>query len=389
CNSRTGLDSPMNSFSKRLALAALILATTPAIRAAPKTGGAEFLQICETAFPRWDANRDGALDFAEVNALVHNPQIRGTEAAAVVLIRSHLHVAEGDDATPGPLNRQQILALAGNPAVAREFSRLERHVHTANHQLFLPGDPKIFSIHQGRLGDCYLIAVIGSMVSRDPAAVRSMIHPLSNGGFEVEFPTGKKVVVPPLTDSELIMGANLDGDSGFWMAVLEKAYALIREEKKNKRDGATLEAEETTARDFLKGGRAPPTIEAWTGHKATRFVIPRAFKGNREKAADALDKLFIKLNSEHRLTTVGTAGKRKIRNLPKGIPHAHVFGVLMYDPEKRMVHLFNPWGNDFTPTGAPGLANGYYTRHGIFDVPLSQFVRFFQAISYETDRPAN
>jgi hypothetical protein len=61
----------------------------------------------------------------------------------------------------------------------------------------------------------------------------------------------------------------------------------------------------------------------------------------------------------------------------------------MYDPEKRMVHLFNPWGNDFTPTGAPGLANGYYTRHGIFDVPLSQFVRFFQAVSYETDRPAN
>jgi hypothetical protein len=64
-----------------------------------------------------------------------------------------------------------------------------------------------------------------------------------------------------------------------------------------------------------------------------------------------------------------------------------MFGVLGYDPARRMVRVFNPWGNHRTPNGPPGVENGYVTRNGIFEVPLKEFVQVFNGITYETDNP--
>jgi hypothetical protein len=50
-----------------------------------------------------------------------------------------------------------------------------------------------------------------------------------------------------------------------------------------------------------------------------------------------------------------------------------------------MVYVFNPWGNTFTPSGPPGLVNGYATRNGIFEVPIHEFVQIFGRLVYETD----
>lgn len=49
--------------------------------------------------------------------------------------------------------------------------------------------------------------------------------------------------------------------------------------------------------------------------------------------------------------------------------------------------VFNPWGNNFTPKGAPGLANGYPTKLGLFTVPLDQFQQAFTGINYGTGKP--
>jgi len=61
-----------------------------------------------------------------------------------------------------------------------------------------------------------------------------------------------------------------------------------------------------------------------------------------------------------------------------------VFG---YDSERRQVTLFNPHGNGFEPKGPPGPANGYPTQHGVFTLPLQDFVHIFQHMSCETDQP--
>jgi hypothetical protein len=39
------------------------------------------------------------------------------------------------------------------------------------------------------------------------------------------------------------------------------------------------------------------------------------------------------------------------------------------------------------PTGAAGLSNGYVVHHGIFNVPLQEFVQTFKTLTYETDQP--
>ena len=47
--------------------------------------------------------------------------------------------------------------------------------------------------------------------------------------------------------------------------------------------------------------------------------------------------------------------------------------------------MFNPWGNDLAPAGPPGLTNGYVTRQGVFEIPLTEFVQVFRGIAYETE----
>ena len=64
------------------------------------------------------------------------------------------------------------------------------------------------------------------------------------------------------------------------------------------------------------------------------------------------------------------------------------YGVLSYDPALRQVTVFHPWGNHMKPAGPAGLVNGYPTQHGVFEVPLAEFVQIFAGFTYETDQPA-
>jgi len=72
---------------------------------------------------------------------------------------------------------------------------------------------------------------------------------------------------------------------------------------------------------------------------------------------------------------------------PPGIANNHAYAILGYDVHERHVKVFNPRGNNFTPNGPPGTANGYATKNGRFNVPLDQFQKVFSDVLYETDRP--
>lgn len=69
---------------------------------------------------------------------------------------------------------------------------------------------------------------------------------------------------------------------------------------------------------------------------------------------------------------------------PPGIPSKHAYAVLGYDPAGDVVHVWNPWGNHFTPAGPPGLEAGYPVQNGQFSVPLDDFIRIFGAMTYES-----
>lgn len=330
-----------------------------------------FCQICDSSFARWDRNGDGFLNMAEVNALVEDQQVRGAEAAALVTLRWRLNQGDEQNQRLG-MSREQVLAFARERRAQRGFADTLGHIESVNRTLFLPGEPSLLAIHQGALGDCYLLAVIGAVVNRNPQTVRDMIR-AQPGGYEVHFPTGKTVSVRPLTDSDLVLLPGMDGDHGIWVAVLEEAYAEVRQDNQSERTGEAATLTDPVARDWLRGGRAPPTIEQWTGHKAQRMVLEREFQGDARKALKPLDPLLTKLISERRLVTAGKGD--------------HLFAVLGYDPKHQIVRLFNPHGESSTPTGPPGPVNGYVTHHGVFEIPLVDFIQMFHTLSWETDEP--
>ena len=59
------------------------------------------------------------------------------------------------------------------------------------------------------------------------------------------------------------------------------------------------------------------------------------------------------------------------------------YAVLGYDAASDKVTLWNSHGQDFTPQGAAGPENGCITKHGVFEIPLTQFVKQFSGMAFE------
>jgi len=347
---------------------------------------AGFRQLFTADFSEWDRNHDGTLDLKELNAAIENPQVRDTDAAVAVYFHRRLQTDE-EEKTNG-LTLADAMALADDPAIQKNISAKAWHIESINHTLFAPGDPNLLTFHQGGIGDCYLLAVIGTLVFQHPDMVRSMIQPQADGGFQVNFGNGKVVKVAPLTDAELIMGAIEGRNHGVWLSVLEKAYAQIAEEAKERKTGEDFEGDNAVTTDFIgHGGYYGPVIVLLTGHKISGAAFPRWVKENPTTGLQRAHDLLTNLSAEHKLMAICVNGD-KSRPRPKGIASGHIYGVLGYNPATRQVTVFNPWGNHFNPAGPEGLLNGYPTQHGLFEVPLDEFVQVFAGFTYETDKLA-
>jgi Calpain family cysteine protease len=359
-----------------LLLATILLgATTLIARADQAQKDAAYRQLFASVFDQWDSNHDGLLDLKELNAAIENPAVRGSDAAIAVFLHRHLQVEkEGQKG----LTQDEVLALAADPPTQKKIFGNSWHIEAINHSLFAPEDPNLATFHQGGIGDCYLLAVIGTFVFQHPQSVRAMIQAQTNGDFQIQFGNGRDVNVPPLTDAELIMGASEGRNHGVWLSVLEKAYAQIDLENKERKTGTTNDADEAVMTDFIgHGGYYAPVITLLTGHRATGAPLARWVKQDPQGG----------LERAHELIAANTSGN-KSKPLPRGFAHGHVYGLLGYDPVARTVMVFNPWGNGFKPKGPPGPVNGYPTNHGIFQMPLADFVQVFGGFTYETDRPA-
>ena len=151
--------------------------------------------------------------------MIENPQVTGAEAAAVVLIRTN-YPQDGDD--------ESLVSLRSNCWHRPTNVRLNANFHgkktDRNYQpcILLSGDPNLMTFHQGRVGDCYLLAVIGAFVARDPQSVRAMFKPQPDATYEVDFASGKKITVLNATDAELLQGAKMGDDHGIWLQIFWK-----------------------------------------------------------------------------------------------------------------------------------------------------------------------
>ena len=299
--------------------------------------------------------------------------VHGREAAVIFRIRQHLTTKDHQPR----LSQQELLTLAQDHAFEKSVEVTVKQLETINRELFLPTDPDLSSFHQGRLGDCYLLCTIASQVHRDPKAIRDMIRPEVTGGFQVVFGNGQKIPVVALTDTELLLGARLDSRHGSWLAILEKAYGIIRERDLAKKDKKSVKAADPVPVETLNGGNAGSIISLLTGHQAASLTLGKT--AQREQ----VHNLLADMTKKRRLICLTV----QVDKPPPGIGNHHAYALLGYDGKLRDVTIFNPWGNTFTPKGAAGPANGYPTKLGQFTVPLDEFQEVFTRVVYETDKP--
>lgn len=86
--------------------------------------------------------------------------------------------------------------------------------------------PRAEAISQGKLGDCFLLATLGTVAARDPQRLKRMFKPLPEEKVGVTLGTGRKLVIDMRTDAEICIGARNDND-GMWAIAFEKAIGTI------------------------------------------------------------------------------------------------------------------------------------------------------------------
>lgn len=364
--------------ARRLFATVLILVPLTALAADPPKPA--FADRVKASFAGWDADKDGTLTREEIDRAVADPAVKGADAAAVVALK---RAVRNTKYKLPPLTRDAVVGLAANPGKDRPdlggmYSAALDRIAGAERELFPKGVPSLDTLHQGKLGDCFCLAPLGSMVCRDPKDVVKMIRKQPDGSYLVRL-GARDVPVPAPTDAELALTA-AGGPDGVWVNVYEKAVGLVRVEKA-KADGA---ASPSLIDLLAKGGSAGTTIELVTGHAIERFSCRFAKDeavGEKERAGklDELRKQLTAAFAEKRLVTCGTASGVTT----PGVHGNHAYAVVGYDVKADEILLWNPHGQTFTPKGKPGPENGYPTKDGRFRLPLPEFVRTFAGVAFE------
>ncbi len=238
-------------------LLAVMLAAHASTAVAANAKQVDLREFVEAHFPRWTGNHGDLLEREQIDRLMGNRSVEGREAAVLVTIYRHMKKEE-DGGDHARLTKEELLALAGDRDFQKAVGAASRKLETIDRRLFAAGDPDLQSFHQGRVGDCFLLAAIAAAVHRDPLAIRQMIHGANNEGFKVAFGDGSVIHVPGLTDAELLLGARMDGTHGIWLAVLEKSYDIIRERNSTEKTGDPLDPKAVPPEEVIGGGAPAP-----------------------------------------------------------------------------------------------------------------------------------
>jgi hypothetical protein len=344
--------------------------------------GDAFIEALTPKFSLWDKDHDQILSVEELDAAIKDPANTGPAAAALAALR---RASRSTNYTLPPLTLTNICELAAKPPATNQpnlarlyWDGLKRINGITNRQLFISGLPRLETIHQGHMGDCFCLAPLGAMVHRDPQQVASMFSVQDEGHFVVQIGSEAVVVASP-TDAEwaMAMMANNSHD-GLWVDIYEQAIGQFRNNLKSPDEQSDLSLEAIAG-----GGNAGKIISELTGHKVSGFPLkfgkdPAIPAAERDKGLTALRKKLEAATRRKRLVTCST-----VKPTTPGLTPRHVYALLEYDPKNDTLELWNPHGNKFTPKGSPGLTNGYPTKSGVFTIPVPEFVQQFTGMAFE------
>jgi hypothetical protein len=136
--------------------------------------------------------------------------------------------------TFGAVTLSAPLTLAGQKlADPTMTSDADAYQNFSDRPLFSRYGPIADDIFQGMLGDCYLLAALGSVAKANPQAIRNSIVELGDGTYAVQFTDGATKTFIRIdgdlpTDAWGLAYANFGRQQSIWVALMEKAYAFFR-----------------------------------------------------------------------------------------------------------------------------------------------------------------
>ena len=368
----------------RLLMPVLLLVPGASLVARGAEPSVTFAATTRVHYPEWTkGSPDGKLTPDRVNALVNSPRVKGDEAAALAAI----HVQFRRQKPPIPLDEAALLTPqhSTGPEERRDqqtkpvnfervFARFRRHLQNTPRGLFEMHALQRAGMSQGQLGDCFVVAGLGAMVTQHPGRLKAMIHEQPDGPYVVTFPGRPSIRVPRLTDAQIVLGSTA-GDQGLWLNVMEEAVAIENRSK----GGSAVVMDQISS-----GGSVARTIELLTGHRARGVSLHEAAAKNQAMTLAEARKALVAVHDHKLLACLSTSHGQ---GLPPGIASGHAYGVVGFDPATDLVSVWNPWGNHFEPTGAAGTAHGYPTQAGTFTVPLKELITVFTTLYIQTSEP--
>lgn len=345
---------------------------------APQPVGQDTLDFAgqlESLFDQLDRDRDGRVEKSELRIAVHNKNLQGPAAAAVVTLLTLMDTEEGSPYARG-ITRQQIRELKEGKAPAKlsefsggYFSHFQRKLSAQSRSLFGCGGPNAQKLEQGQYGTCYFLAALVAKAQQDPQGLRNMVKDNGNGTYTVTFPGQPAVVVEAPTDAEMLYGAS-SGSDGMWATLFEKAYAQLKAGGRWDPNSDPMEE--------VEGGDARTGMKAFTS--GSTDVDELAFtreSTTREKIKKALaaGKMITCATSRNLYTMVW----HKI--VGDVIPGSHVYTVIGFDERSDKVKVRNPWGSG-EPENDQGRAKDG-SNDGVFELTIAEFDDLFTDICYQ------
>ncbi len=178
-------------------------------------------------------------------------------------------------------------------------------------------DPMLKDIHQGALGDCYFLAALASIVSKNPDTIKEMMKDNGDGTVTVRFYDLQKEETDFLGNSEVYkktyyvtidktipertyLDTHTKKDSfsqgALWVKLMEKAYAAVRDKDSGYKNNLRIRGKDETVNYLgIKSGLFPQAMEHLTGEKSSsmesveRKNNVQAFRGHFTGEAPILE----------------------------------------------------------------------------------------------------
>lgn len=222
--------------------------------------------------------------------------------------------------------------------------------------VFAATGPGINDINQGYLGDCYLLASLGEVASRDPSLITSMFTDNGNGTYGVRFYLGGVARYVTVNTMLANGGTEFNRGTDIWASLAEKAYAQIQ--ASGLLTGNSVNAGNsystignggapgyalaeitgvTTMTDFDASGTAW-TRQVYAPYGATQSVTPGL------TTASVISTLAADLAAGDALVLSSRTNAQDSKGMTTLVAN-HALSIYGYDSATGSLEIRNPWGS--------------------------------------------